>query len=186
MKKILLLTLIIYTSCADDTDKYNHILEGLTKNYTLLEKEMGQKLYLEHYKLTLKEHEEEKSRYNKSIIDFYNSETEILAYLLRYEKEEDKICQWIKTRNPYSAVVTNEQLISNKQGALILFDNYLRKTNQIKIPENYRLLSFEKMKNFYKANKHLKISDLRKKYKELIVVGELIRQYTRTSDSVDL
>ena len=172
MKNIFIL-LIALGSLNCSNDKYEAILEGLTKNYVLLSNQMEISLYLEYFKLTKEQHLNDLEEYNKSVSAFYNADKDILSYLLSYEQDTTHICKWIKTKNPYSSNIGKMDLLTNAEGALILFDNYLINSSNIKIPDHIDNLSFEKLRLFYAENKRLSKEELKKKYEKIVKQGNV-------------
>ncbi|KZS38257.1 hypothetical protein AWE51_18345 [Aquimarina aggregata] len=161
----IILIMLISSSCSN---KYDTILKGLTKNYVLLNNEIEKDLYLEYFNLTEEQNLSDQEEYKRALRNFYNADKDILNYLLSYEKDTSQICKWIKTKNPYSSSINEIDLLTNAKGAMILFDNYLVNSVDIKIPVYLNNLSYKKLKLFYSENKGLTKDKLKKKYVELI------------------
>lgn len=159
--------MLIMFSSLSCSNKYDTILEGLTKNYVLLGNEIEKDLYLEYFKQSEEQYLKDLEEYNKAVSAFYNADTGILNYLLTYEKDTVHMCKWIKTKNPYSSNIGETDLLTNSEGALILFDNYLANSSSIRIPTYINELSYEKIKSFYTKNKGLSKDELKREYKNL-------------------
>jgi hypothetical protein len=166
MKKIfIILTIFVSSQCSNE---YDVILEGLKKNYVLLSNDIDKDLYLEYFKLSDEQHLKDLEQYNDAVSAFYNADKDILNYLLAYENDTTNICNWIKTKDPYSSSVSKVDLLTNAEGALILFDNYLTNSSSIRVPTYLNKLSFKKLKSFYLLNKRLSKEELKEEYKKLI------------------
>lgn len=161
----ILITIIICSNCSD---KYDAILEGLSKNYVLLSYEMEKDLYMEYFKLSEEKHLIDLKEYNKAVSAFYDANKDILNYLFTYEKDTSKICRWIKTKNPYSSNIGESDLLTNAEGALILIDNYLTNSSTIRIPTYANKLTYEKLKLFYEENKNQSKVELKDEYKKFV------------------
>jgi hypothetical protein len=153
------------SSCSNE---YDIILDGLTKNYVLLSNKIEKDLYLEYFKLSEEQHLKDLEEYDKAVNAFYNADKDILDYLLSYEKDTSHICKWIKTKNPYSSNIGETDLLTNAEGALILFDNYLTNSSHIRTPTYVSELSYEKLKLFYDKNKGLSKDELKEEYKKMV------------------
>lgn len=160
---IILLLVLLNVNCSNS---YEVILEGLSKNHVLLYNEMSIDNYLDHFQLNEFEYKKNLIEYRNSINEFYKSETNMVTFLLQYENDTETPCSWLKTTNPFTAILTEKDFINNSQGALILIDNYLlsKEQDKIIIPDYFEELSYDKFKAFYKKNKHLTKEELQRAY----------------------
>lgn len=157
---------MIHSGCSN---KYRLILDGLSKNNVLLYEEMGKKDYLEYFKISGKEFKNNFEEYENSVNQFFNSEKEIILYLLDFKNDTLSVCNWVKTKNPYSSIIQEGDFLTNSEGSLVLIDNYLRTDIQkITIPKHYKELDYEVIENFIFQNKKMNKKELQQSYNELI------------------
>lgn len=170
MKKLFILSIIVtYSSCSN---KYNLILDGLSNNNVLLYEEMGKNNYLEYFEVSEEEFEKNFQEYENSVSQFFNSEKEIILYLLNFKNDTLLLCDWIITKNPYSSIIQESDFLTKSEGAIILIDNFLRADIQkIIIPKYYKELDYEVIENFIFQNKKMNKKGLQQKYNEFIQIN---------------
>ena len=108
MKKLILLIFIV--SCVSDSEKYELILQNLELNHTQLRGEMDDDSYFIYFKLNEQNYNETKLKYEKAVDKFFNSNPNIIEYLLSYEDEKATYCNWVYTKNPNSSTIMKSDL----------------------------------------------------------------------------
>ncbi len=164
MKNLLLVLLTFsFYSCSNN---YSSILKDLSKNHVLIKDNIGESLYFEYFELNKEEYSKLLIEYKKGIKKFYNSDKEIIDYLLEFKNNKNELCSWIKTKSPYSSEINESDILTKSRGALLLIDNYLSNSNFEKIESTFFIkdLSYETFMEFYKNNKDLNKNQLRRAY----------------------
>ena len=168
MKLILLIvsTIFVASSCHSE---YEEVINGLSENHVMLYESMGKEDYLNYFNLTEADYQIKVKEYAQAVESFYNSDKELLDYLLTFESDTNTISTWISTPNPLSSSLNEGDLFSNSRAALILVDNFLLNEGSNHISKNRKIdISYPELKEFYKKNKIENLSQIRKNYKKLI------------------
>jgi hypothetical protein len=170
MKKVYLLALITLGSCTSNNRDfaYETILKGLGKSYTI-NKIVEKRNFLLCMNIDDSLFKKDSLQYEKSRKDFYNSEVDIVYYLLKYQNDSLKYCSWIKVEDPCRSTIYLSEFISKSKGALILIDNYLKiKDSTIEIRAYCSKIKFDKVGQILIKNKGQDVDFIKLKYKEYI------------------
>lgn len=148
---------------------YVAILEGLKLNYTQYYDMMydQQGFYFQAYSISSKnEHDSLAARYKMAVSRFYNSDKEIIDYLLSF-KNSPSYNEWLFLgKSPLSSNIKESDLIPEPEAALILIDCYLRGRHEpINVKSKPKTLTYDSFHKFYKLNKNKPLRQIKKSYK---------------------
>lgn len=184
MKLLFIATSLFIITCCSTNDEnstnYEKVLNDLSNSHVLLYESMGREDYLEAFNLKESEYKIKLEEYNNAINSFYESDKGMIGYLLSFENDTRVFSYWIRRPNPYSAVRTKEDFISNSEAAMILIDNFLLNENKkhIIIKDRLSILSYKEFKDFYKIETSENLSQIKKNYKKLIESKSMIDRGT--------
>ena len=165
--RLILLTISILSIASSCQNNYDEVLISLSNNHVLLYESMGKQDYFEYFNLTEKTYKIELEKYNRAIEMFYNSDKGMIDHLLYFEDDTLTMSNWIRTPNPLSSRLYEEDLTSNSQAALILIHNFLANedgkfiSNQIPF-----VLDYKEFVKFYETYGEEALPKLRNNYVE--------------------
>ena len=148
---------------------YVAILEGLKLNYIQYFDMMydQQDFYFHAYSISSKnEHDSLAARYKIAVSRFYNSDKEIIDYLLSFENSSS-YNEWLFLgKSPLSSSINESDLIPEPEAALILIDYYLKgRYKPINVKSKPKTLTYDSFHKFYRLNKNKPLRQLRRLYK---------------------
>lgn len=148
---------------------YVAILEGLKLNYIQYYDMLydQQDFYFHAYSISSKnEHDSLAARYKMAVSRFYNSDKEIIDYLLSFENSS-YYNEWLFIgKSPLSSNIKESDLITEPEAALILIDYYLKgRYKPINVKSKPKTLTYDSFHKFYKLNKNKPLRQIRKLYK---------------------
>ena len=165
---VLVTDFLIAQSNAD----YSELLKGLSKNYVSnYHKSESLKDFLTCYNVDYKTFKKDKALYDYSVHKFYNSESQIIGFLLKYKNDDTHINHWITTENPCKSTIKLHNMLKNSQASIILLYNYLEFDGNNTISTNSEFLESKNninlLINFSEKNIGLKVKTLRDKWKKI-------------------
>lgn len=148
---------------------YTSIVQNLEKNYILLQEEMSPVMFRKYFPMSDDFLISEIQSYEKTLKEISNLDLGFIYYLMKFEKDTDIYCDWIRRRNPSLSIIKKNDFLSKSDAAKILIDNYLVGNSESLIINDYvENLTFSRIRKFLKKNKELNILNLREKYKQMI------------------
>jgi hypothetical protein len=160
---ILLLLSFIQQLPAQNDKSYEDILNGLNLSYVNYSSKIeNEEDFLELFRTNKEQFIKDRLIYEKALVDFFNSDINLINYLLKFE-DVNEICKWVETHNPISSSINNT--IVKNFSALILIDNFLTPDKkEISVSKNK--ISYSKLRRFLRRNEKCDLDELRIKYQE--------------------